>query len=321
VQDFWSDKQHPSMDTGARETPAAAAAMKSHIHPRDETLADKDETDPFAGSEDEACSEDYADNPGKAMAKHVISEGEEEVSDTSKERSSEMIVDGDEAAEPAAASTPTRQSKENFRIVTIEQPAVMNSGSKPSSVSNSNSAEGHSGEDSTAAATAAERGRYAKGPEGDGNSAEGRKGEENSASSIPQKSDDRNKSDAGTAKTNAAGKSDGKKGFKIPSICPPPVKPVEKQAGEADAVPSSSYKAILNAKIDKLTPPAIPGIGPAMAKLDCGSFYNTGDNRIRRSVYKENIATLTVTSLSFNPVSWECASCPSKHKILEGGGG
>ncbi len=259
--------------------------MKSHMHPRDETLADKDETDPFAGSEeDEACSGDYADNPGKAMAKHVISEGEEEVSDTSEERSSEMIVDGDEAAEPAAASTPTRQSKENFRIVTIEQPAVMNSGSKPSSVSNSNSAEGHSGEDSTAAATAAERDRYAKGPEGDGNSAEGRKGKENSASSIPQKSDDRNKSDAGTAKTNAAGKSDGKKGFKIPSICPPPVKPVEKLAAEADAVPSSSYKAILNAKIDKLTPPAIPGIGPAMAKLDCGSFYNTGDNRIRCSV-------------------------------------
>jgi hypothetical protein len=226
------------MDTGARETSAAAAAMKTNIHPRDETLADKDETDPFAGSGDEASSEDYADNPGKAMAEHIISEGEEEVSDNTEERSSEMIVDGDEAAEPAAASTPTRQSKENLRIVTIEQPAVMNSGSKPSYVSNSNSAEEHSGEDSTAAATAAANKQYAKGPECDGNSAEGKKGEVNSASSIPQKSDERNQSDAGTAKTNAAGKSDGKKGFKIPSICPPPVKPVDKQAAEADAVPS-----------------------------------------------------------------------------------
>ncbi len=46
------------MDTGARETSAAAAATKTNMHPRDETLADKDETDPFAGSGDEASSED-----------------------------------------------------------------------------------------------------------------------------------------------------------------------------------------------------------------------------------------------------------------------
>jgi hypothetical protein len=58
-----------------------------------------------------------------------------------------------------------------------------------------------------------------------------------------------------------------------------------------------------------------------MAKLECGSFYNSGDNRIRRAIYKENVASLTVTSLSFNPVSWECASCPSKHPIFGGGEG
>jgi hypothetical protein len=254
------------------------------------------------------------------MAKHVISEGEEEASDTSEERSSEMIVDGEEASEPAAASTPTRQAKESFRIVTIEPPVALNPGSKQNFVSDSNSAEGHSGEVNTAATTAAVSTQVEKGFESDGNSAEKKKGEDNSANSSQQKSSVRNKSIASTAKkTHTAEKSDVKKGFKIPSICPPPAKPAEKQAAEADAVPSSSYKAILNAKINKLTPPAIPGIGPATAKLDCGSFYNTGDNRIRRSVYKENIATLTITSISFNPVSWECASCPSKHRILEGG--
>ncbi len=294
--------------------------MTSRMQPMDETQADKDETDPFAGSEDEACSEDYSDNPGKAMAKHVISEGEEEVSDTSEERSREMIVDGEEASEPAAASTPTRQAKESFRIVTIEPPVALNPGSKQNFVPDSNSADGHSGEANTAAATAAESIQVDKSLESDGNSAEKKRGEDNSASSIQQKISVRNKSDAGTAKkTDTAGKSDGKKGFKIPSICPPPAKPAEKQAAEADAVPSSSYKAILNAKVNKLTPPAIPGIGPATAKLDCGSFYNTGDNRIRRSVYKENIANLMITSSSFNPVSWECASCPSKHRIFEGG--
>jgi hypothetical protein len=181
------------MDTGACETSAAAAAMKTNMHPRDETLADKDETDPFAGSGDEASSEDYADNPGKAMAKHVISEGEEEVSDNTEESSGEMVVDGDEAAEPAAASTPTRQSKKDFRIVTIEQPTVMNTRSKPSYVSSSNSAGEHSGEDSTAAATAAASAdkQYVRGPECDANSAEGKKGDGNSASTIPQRSDDR----------------------------------------------------------------------------------------------------------------------------------
>jgi hypothetical protein len=102
----------------------------------------------------------------------------------------------------------------------------------------------------------------------------------------------------------------------------PPPKPVKKKTPEieVDAVPTKIYKSILAAKINKITPPAIPGTGAASASTDCGSFYNTGDNRIRRSVYKENVATLTVSSLSFNPVTWECASCPTKHDILGGEG-
>jgi hypothetical protein len=100
----------------------------------------------------------------------------------------------------------------------------------------------------------------------------------------------------------------------------PPPKPVKKKTPEieVDAVPTKIYKSILAAKINKITPPAIPGTGAASASTDCGSFYNTGDNRIRRSAYKENVATLTVSSLSFNPVTWECASCPTKHDILGG---
>jgi hypothetical protein len=120
------------MDTGARETPAAAAAMSRHMHPRDETVTDREETDPFAGSEDEVSSAEFADNPGKAMSTHVISE---EVMDNTEEVScdvsGDMVVDGDgtvdtaetgETEEPAAASTPNRRILEEFRIVTIEHP-------------------------------------------------------------------------------------------------------------------------------------------------------------------------------------------------------
>jgi hypothetical protein len=245
------------MDAGARETSAAAAAMSAHMHPRDETVADKDETDPFAGSEDDVSSEEYAENPGKAMAKHVISEGEEEVIDNTEESSGHMSVDGDAAAEPAAASTPTRHSKDTFRIVTIEHPLEKNTGFKPRCDQYSNTADDHSGEDSSAAASAATT--IVRGPDCDANSAGGEKGDGNSATVIPQKSDDRFQSDAGTAKSNAAGKSDGKSSAKVPSMCPPPAKPADKQAAEADAVPSSSYKAILDAKKNKLTPPRHTG--------------------------------------------------------------
>ena len=90
---------------------------------------------------------------------------------------------------------------------------------------------------------------------------------------------------------------------------------------EKDAIPSDTYKSILAAKISRITPATIPGTGSGVADTSCGSFYNPGDNRIRRAVYKENVANLTVTSMSFNPVTWECASCPSRHPILNGENG
>jgi hypothetical protein len=178
-----------------------------------------------------------------------------------------MSVDGDAVSEPAAASTPTRPSKETFRIVTIEYSAGNNSGAKPTTNQPIHAAEPNSGDVHPAADL-----QIVRGSNSEGHSAAGKKGDDNSAGSDPQKSDAKFQSEAGSAKTNTAKKGEGKKSGKIPSMCPPPAKPTDKQAAEADAVPSSSYKAILDAKLNKLTPPAIPGIGPATAKLDCGSF-------------------------------------------------
>ena len=114
MQEFWSYQQHTAMDTSARETSAAAAAMIHPLNPEDAPAAGNDETDPFAGSEDEASSEEYADNPGKQMAKHVISGDEEDGNSSEDESGGEMVVDGEDAAEPMAASTPSRHIKEKF---------------------------------------------------------------------------------------------------------------------------------------------------------------------------------------------------------------
>ncbi len=151
----------------------------------------------------------------------------------------------------------TRYSKETFRIVTIEPPTVTHSGLESGQVPRTNAADVNSGDvNSAAAAAAASAARdFVIGTDSDANSASRKKGDGFSAKTVPQMSEDRSQSDAGSAKTNAAGKGDGKRNFKIPSMCPPPIKPSEKQAAEAVAVPSSSYKAILNAKENKLTPP------------------------------------------------------------------
>jgi hypothetical protein len=89
---------------------------------------------------------------------------------------------------------------------------------------------------------------------------------------------------------------------------------------ETDAIPSDTYKAIMAGSV-KNSPSTLRGTGRATANTDCGSFYNKGDNRVSRSVYKENVAKMYVSSMSFNPVTWECSACPRKHSILGGGGG
>ncbi len=172
------------------------------------------------------------------------------------ESGGEMAVDGDDAAEPVAASTPTRYNKETFRIVTIEAQTVMHPGPEAGQVLCSNAADANSGDvNSAAAAAAASAARDSvTGTVSDANSAGRKKGDGSSAKTMPQMSEVGSQSEAGSAKTNAARKSDSKSNFKIPSMCPPPTKTADKQAVEADAVPSASYKAILNAKENKLTP-------------------------------------------------------------------
>ena len=136
-------------------------------------------------------------------------------------------------------------------------------------------------------------------------------------------------SDGGSAASvasakNNSGSTDPKPGSskKVPAMVkPPPKKAPQKIPAEADAAPSNTYKAIVSAKKQKICPPTITGTGPHSVNYDCGSFYNKGDNRVSRAVYKENVATLSVTSMSFNPTSWVCSACPKKHSILGGGAG
>jgi hypothetical protein len=239
-----------------------------------------------------------------------------------------MTVDetGDETSRgqggvPAACSTPLRGA-ESYRIVTIEMPVdrrtenlfpeivaaaadIENTEVVRGDAHSAGGSDGGQGEANSA------------GKSGDGNSAESRiviPEKLAKAISAARKSDAARRGDAAGI-SDAAAQSDASKS-RVPAMVPPAKK---KQEKELDAVPSATYKSILAAKVKKITPPTIPGTGKATANLDCGSFYNTGDNRIRRAVYKENVATLTVSSISFNPVTWECSSCPVKHPILGGG--
>jgi hypothetical protein len=88
---------------------------------------------------------------------------------------------------------------------------------------------------------------------------------------------------------------------------------------EADAVPSKSYTKIISGKLLKGKVGTIGGITSSQGLTECGSFFNKGDNRVLRSVYKEEISSMSVSSLSFNPVKGVCASCPSGHPVFGGG--
>ncbi len=94
----------------------------------------------------------------------------------------------------------------------------------------------------------------------------------------------------------------------------PPKKP---DPIEPDAVPPKIYEAIIENKKKKEKAGTIGGIASGQGPLECGSFYNKGDNRVLRSVYKEDVSNLSVSSMSFNPVTWKCTACPSSHSIFE----
>jgi hypothetical protein len=95
----------------------------------------------------------------------------------------------------------------------------------------------------------------------------------------------------------------------LPTKKPDPVEP--------DAVPSKIYDAILANKKKKEKAGTIGGIASGQGPTECGSFFNKGDNRVLRSVYREDVNSLSVSSLSFNPVTWKCSSCPNNHSVLE----
>jgi hypothetical protein len=106
-------------------------------------------------------------------------------------------------------------------------------------------------------------------------------------------------------------------GFEAPPRNPPPL-PTKKQVPvEPDAVPSKIYDAILTNKNKKEKAGTIGGIASGQGPTQCGSFFNKGDNRVLRSVYREDVNSLSVSSLSFNPVTWKCSSCPNSHSVLE----
>jgi hypothetical protein len=272
--------------------------------PRDET---ETEEDPFAdegsGSENDG-REEGGEGPPAKLNVHALSTDDDAV--TGEESEEETNMDTDHAAggedslppiPPLSASTPTRTEKQPFRIVDIVSSTIF------------------------------------KNP-GDANSAEG-SGNGNTANTSDANSADANNAyprncDAGPAQTTAdkgntdSGSKDPKPGLskKVPAMVkPPPKKLPPKIPAEADATPSSTYLYIVSAKKNKLCPPAIPGTGTHNVDYSCGSFYNKGDNRVARTVYKENVANLNITSMSFNPTNWICSACPKKHPILGGGGG
>jgi hypothetical protein len=279
--------------------------MSSTNVPRDET---ETEEDPFAdegsgSGQDER--EDGGQDPPVKLNVHALSSDDDVV--TGEESEEETNMDTDNAAAivgegatppipPLSASTPTRTETQTFRIVDI----VCSTFSKNSG--DVNSAEG-----------SAEK-------SGDGNTAE--PSDANSADANSQQGD------AGSAKQNTdigssdSGSKDPKPGVskKVPAmIKPPPKRLPPKIPAEADAIPSATYLSIVSAKKNKLCPPAIPGTGTHNVNYNCGSFYNKGDNRVARTVYKENVANLNITSMSFNPTNWICSACPKKHPILGGG--
>jgi hypothetical protein len=261
------------------------------------------------------------------------------------QRTSDRSVEytGKEIGDPTAASTPLREEMNRFRIVDIEPgesevsgiskigdaahtaaaaEGVPASGEEMETNSDANSAFGdaHSAKEVTSSGGAGTT------IMGDANTAENihSGGDANSAArAIPSDANTAGRGDANTADGDKTAKSKTipLRLQKVPAMFKEPLPPQPKPAVEPPATPSATYKAIMGGRSAKNSNSVLTGTGIAKSKTNCGSFFNPGDNRVLRSVYKENVATLTVSSLSFNPVSWECSACPKKHSILGGGGG
>jgi hypothetical protein len=319
--------------------------------PRDETAAILDQTfgdgDSFSVDQE---GDSGAEVPiGSAMCEKIL----ESTADRSQDENDTSVASAaadDYTGDPTAASTPLRTAMEKFRIVDIEKtPQVRGIQQLEFKEGEDNSAgemevSCASGDSASAApAAAAGENSMVSGDAGsthsDANSATNSNGEDNStapsggesasvsAGTAPEVP--RNDGEAGTAGTDKYKKPDtvnsAKSGIplgqrKVPAMVKPPIMPPPSLPAEKDSVPSDTYKAIMAGRSVNNTPYTLRGTGRACANTDCGSFYNKGDNHVSRSVYKENVAKMYVSSLSFNPVTWECSACPRKHSVLGGGG-
>jgi hypothetical protein len=85
-------------------------------------------------------------------------------------------------------------------------------------------------------------------------------------------------------------------------------------------IPSETYTRIMDAKKTKEKVPVLGNSVP-LNNTECGSFFNAGDGRVARCHLTEDVSSLTVSSLSFDPKNLMCLSCPKTHSILGGGGG
>jgi hypothetical protein len=80
------------------------------------------------------------------------------------------------------------------------------------------------------------------------------------------------------------------------------------------------FRAIITSKMLKGKAGIIGGIAYGQGNSECGSFFNKGDNRVLRTVYKEDIPSQSVSSLSFNPVKWVCAALSERPSNFRGEG-
>jgi hypothetical protein len=326
-----------SANPSAPPVMAADNDTNNPLIPRDETAAILEQTfgDSDTISVDPETNTDAA--IGAAMCEKILESSVEKTVDNQ---------DASTAAEdytgaPAAASTPLRAAMEKFRIVDIERPADL---------PGIRELEGNLGDDNSAAgmdvsrdqgdAVAAANPNNKSAEKGDAGSTNHINSDENSARAESGEVNSAMNSDGEAAPAAMAAAADavvtptvsgyqtesGNKGtkpsghLKVPSMVKPPIMPPPPPI-ELDATASDMYKAIMAGRSVKNTPSTLRGTGRAPANTDWGSFYNKGDNRVSRSVYIENVAKMYVSSMSFNPVSWECSACPRKHSILGGGGG
>lgn len=327
------------------------------IGPRDETYnpdpdKSKDVDPECLLDKSEYGSECFTENPGKELCVHLLSSDGEEDPDASEdetkkdEDANNMTVAEEPEAEgdPSAASTPLREAMNRFRIEDTEPEDQIMTGISPlgrsgdansaftakdtTTEGDANSATGSvpAGDANSAKVATSKDDRSGKDPGGEAHSApdatgsgNANLGEVNSANTCDANS--ANTGDAYSAGIDEGGCAIPLRLMQVPAMFKPPPPPTPKPAIEKDAIPSPTYNAIMAGRSVKNNQSVIAGTGNPKAEKNCGSFFNPGDNRVIRSVYKENVATLTVSSLSFNPTSWECSACPKKHSILGGGGG